>query len=47
MFRFLSAARSAMRRSLIRFDEGIDRGMRESSTFTALRHHWIDPLERR
>lgn len=47
MFRLLTAARSAMRRAVNRFEDGIDRGMRESSTFTVLRHHWIDPLERR
>lgn len=45
MIRFIARARLALRRSLSRLDRAADRDMPASSTHTALRHYWLDPLD--
>ncbi|MCE1236831.1 MAG: hypothetical protein LWW93_10790 [Hyphomicrobiales bacterium] len=45
MFRFYTVARTIVRRTF--GPEALDRRMCASSTCTALRHYWIDPLDRR
>lgn len=44
MIRFIARARFALRRSIARIDRAIDHDVPPSSTHTALRHYWIDPL---
>lgn len=45
MHRFITGFRGALRRAFDRHIERVDRAMCASSTHTALRHYWLDPLD--